>query len=143
LATEFFYGCSYVTSSSTTLELLKKSGSNLKQEGSPAEIKYLEDPHVFHAQEFISKSFATVFKLRSPYRKGRYFLKVTNNSLSVARPYDPNAAKGAFLMDPSSSVGMIDRRGSQPKPMHKSWTVRIQSVTQETIKSPKKSPWSK
>lgn len=159
LATEFIYGCTYLTRSDTTIGVRRLG----RPAGDAQTVRYQEDARIFHRSrdQFRSRRFRTIIQLparlsRSDLRRGRYCLQVTQRSESIARPWDANQVQpfdpefvgpgespySPLLVDPTQPTGMLGEGETNPGPLSKSWRRCIRRTRQVTFRPPRNSPWT-
>lgn len=157
-STEFAYGCSYTTDSVTKLVLRSKVDDYMSE---PVEVKFQEDPRVFHKDHFVTKTFKTTFELpkrlsREDLAEGNYSISTTQTSAAKVRPFDPNAVEpldpmlvtaaskySDRLIDKTQPIAMLAENDVSPVPLSKTFKKIIRLSKQTTLKAPKKSPWTK
>jgi hypothetical protein len=162
LATEFRYGCTYVTSSNTSLTPINRNGK--KELAAPKNVAFQEKPDFYSTNQFRSRVFKTKFLLPKTLgvkdlNKGKYCLRVTQTSRPNVLAWDPsklrqNPPEYVSQYDPSSyysnqliaknyTIGMISRGQTIPQAVQKSWEKCIYTTKQIMFRHSKNSPWTR
>ena len=150
IISEFAYGCTYVSDSATTIQMVKKQGRGTKAVSEPKTFSFKEKPNVFHHDEFLSKNYKTNLLLTKPITKRdlsdkKYCIKVTQTSSPNTTPWDASYFPPNEMfrpLKPHYDRGIMMKDMQNPGAKNKSWIKCLSDFVQLTFESPKNSPWN-
>lgn len=157
--TEFKYGCSYTTDNFTRVQISSRDGAFSASE----DLRYQEDPRIFHWNRFVTKRFVSEFTLPKPLKssdlaRGNYLITTSQHSAARLRDWKPElveeetdpvlvAANPVLkyrtkLKDPSVLPAVLAQGDTAPPPLIKTWKKVIRVGRQKTFRTPRRSPWT-